>query len=111
MSLRRLKFQIGDFTKVVSISIPEKCYADVYGRFNITNNESTEYKGICVYQNDLLIAGNGKGGVGGMVQNDISCSIELQKGDTLTLVALQYTGYTQAIQDGFMRVYYFPYNE
>lgn len=98
----------GKSVKLMEVTIPEDCYADIFTYYGITNNNSSSYKGIWVYKNGDFLCGNGKGGTGGTTTNDESCMKELKKGDVLTLYCDQYTGANQTIKSAAIVINYFP---
>ncbi len=100
--------QHGTSVKLAEITIPEDCYADIYAYYEISNNDSKEYKGIWLYKNGDFLCGNGKGGSGGKTANDENCIKELKKGDVITLCCDQYTSANQTIENAKIVINYFP---
>ena len=98
-------------TKIASIVIPEDCYADIYGEYQMQNDNSQEYKGIHLYQNGNWIADNGKGGNGLQVEEEVRCTMRLNKGDVIDLYANQYTGTNKNILNSRLQIYYMPLTE
>ena len=95
-------------TKILSATIAEDCYANIYSRYGIVNNDSSAFKSIYVFLNGVWAAGNGKGGGGGIVGEDVNCFLKLKKGDVIEIRAQQYTGSAKTIQSAFLRINYFP---
>ena len=97
-------------TELVKVTIDEDCYANVYARYAMVNDDSPAYKGIFLYVNNTLVAYNGKGGIGGNVHHDTSFTKELKKGDVISLRGEQYAGSAKKIISAGITVNYFPKN-
>ena len=95
-------------TELLSITITENGYADIYAKYDLPNNESVEYKGIYLYKNNECIAANGSAGKGGTVTLDISCTADLKAGDVVKMKGKQYTG-NKTVTNGRISINYFPY--
>ena len=94
-------------TDIVTLTIPEDCYAIIHGWCAIQNDDSQAYKGIMLYRNNQYISGNGKGGMGGEVTETECLPIELSKNDVIKLRASQYTGVAKKINKATLTITYF----
>lgn len=106
-----IKLEYAIDKSIISITMEESGYADIFGYYQILNNSSDQYKGITIYKNDMRIAGNGRGGTGSKTQESVSCTIKVEKGDVIDLKAVQWINNEASITSATLQINYFPINE
>lgn len=118
MDLRKISEQVqnisiptGTLTKVTTVTVPEDCYADIFGKIKMENGDRSDYKGIHLYKNGELLAVHGKGGNGDLITESISYVEELKKGDVIDLYLDQFTGVTRNVTEAQLRIHYMPITE
>ena len=97
----------GVVVDVLSIEIPENCYADIFAFSKLIKNHSSEYNSIILKRNNKTLCISGKGGIGYTVEDCLSYSIQLNKGDILSVGIYQSTGNTSTVNAN-INVNYFP---
>ena len=100
----------GDSTmvKIVSLEIPEDCYANIFAMTDLLKNGSLAYNSIMLLKNDTItLCMSGKGGEGYTVQDCLSYTSEFKKGDIISLYAYQSTGSSKTV-NGNLIINYFP---
>ena len=96
-----------EWQETESYTATEECYATICGCVGFVNNENIEYTGIQLEKNGEFLCAIGNGGKGSSTQKSLTYTIELKKGDRISLKSQQWTKSNIEIMS-LLNITYFP---